>query len=181
MTAPLLIATAFALPVAAAAAVTDARSARIPNWITLPPLVVAPILSGTVIGSEYSLQSLASAFLSGLGPYLLFRRHAMGGGDVKLFAAIGAVTGLDPRVGLQIQLIAFSIAMFVALLAQARRGRMLVTLVSAAAIPLKPLLPTRYRLRLPEELRTPVRLGSPVLLATVIAVALHFPNAWSGS
>jgi prepilin peptidase CpaA len=180
VTAPLLIATAFALPVTAAAAVTDARSARIPNWITLPPLAIAPVLYGVAVGPEYAVQSLASAFISGLSPYLLFRRQAMGGGDVKLFAAIGAVTGLDLFIGLQIQLIAFSIAMFAALLAQAWKGRLLATLASVATMPLNKLLPRRFQLRAPEDLRAPVRLGGSVLLATIVAVALRFSAAESG-
>jgi prepilin peptidase CpaA len=111
----------------------------------------------------------------------MFRRQGMGGGDVKLFAALGAIAGFDPRVGVQIQLTAFAAAMLVALSAQAWRGRLLVTLASAVAVPLNRVLPLRYQLRVSNDLRTPVRMGGAVLLATVVCSLPHLIPVWSGS
>jgi len=170
-----------AVMIAGAAAVSDARFAMIPNWITLPPIILAPAAYATALGLEYGLQCLASAFLSGIAPYLMFRRQGMGGGDVKLFAALGAIAGFDPRVGVQIQLTAFAAAMLVALSAQAWRGRLLVTLASAVAVPLNRVLPLRYQLRVSNDLRTPVRMGGAVLLATVVCSLPHLIPVWSGS
>lgn len=178
-----LIPTAMGLAVllAGASAVSDARSATIPNWITLPPIIVGPLAYAAALGFEYGLQSLASAFASGIPPYMMFRRQAIGGGDVKLFAALGAVAGFDPFAGVQIQFAAFAIALFVALSGQAWRGRLLSTLASAAAMPLNRVLPLRYQLRVSNDLRTPVRMGGAILLATVACSLPHFVRAWSGS
>ncbi|MGB5703108.1 MAG: A24 family peptidase [Polyangiales bacterium] len=175
------IAMVLAVIVAATAAVSDARSGTIPNWITLPPIAAAPLAYAVVLGLEYGLQSLASSFVSGVAPYLMFRRQAMGGGDVKLFAALGAVAGFDPLVGVRIQLTAFALAMFFALCRQAWRGRLLTTLASAAALPLNRVLPLRYQLRVTDDLRTPIRMGGAILLATVTSSLPYVPRTWGGS
>jgi prepilin peptidase CpaA len=170
-----------AIVTAGAAAVSDARSSTIPNWITLPPIILAPLLYAITLGVDYGLQSLASAFVSGTAPYLMFRRQAMGGGDVKLFAALGALAGFDPLAGVQIQLVAFTLAMFLALCIQAWRGRLFATLASAMAVLLNGLLPSRYRLAVSDELRVPIRMGGPILLATVTSSMSHVAGVWSAS
>lgn len=171
----------FAVTIAGAAAVLDARSATIPNWITLPPLIAAPLVYATVLGIEYGVQCLASAFVSGVAPYLMFRREGMGGGDVKLFAALGAVAGFDPLVGVRIQWVAFAAAMFVALCRLAWRRRLITTLASAVALPLNRVLPLRYQLPVSADLRTPVRMGGAVLIATLACSLPHFVRVWSGT
>jgi len=93
------------------AAVTDGRFGIIPNSLTLPPLLLAPVAYGVFGGGRALVASFATACLCSAVPYLLFRARAMGGGDVKLFAALGALTAYDPLAGLQIQLTAFIVAM----------------------------------------------------------------------
>jgi prepilin peptidase CpaA len=73
---------------------TDLFFRRIPNWITMPAVMVALIYHGLVDGSvggiRYSLAGLA------VGCVLLFPVFAlggMGGGDVKLLGALGAWLG----------------------------------------------------------------------------------------
>ena len=99
---------AVAVGLAATAAITDWRSGRIPNWLTLPPLMVAPAAYLILLGVEGLVFSLLGAFACGAAPYLLFRRGALGGGDVKLLTAIGALVGV--MVGLEGQLLGFVIA-----------------------------------------------------------------------
>ena len=75
------------------AAASDIRTRRIPNWLTLPG-VLAGILVNVVMaglpGLKMSLTGLALAF----GLYLvLYVLRAMGAGDVKLMAAVGAIVG----------------------------------------------------------------------------------------
>lgn len=175
------IAMAFAVAIAAAAAVSDSRSGTIPNWLTLPPIVGAPLAYGAALGLEYGLQSAASAFVSGVAPYLMFRSQAMGGGDVKLFAALGAVAGFNPLVGVQIQLTAFVMAMFLALCRQAWRGQLLTTLASAVALLLNRVLPLRCQLRVVDNLRTTVRMGGAILLATVTSFLAPALRIWGNS
>src|SRR5262245_30441442 len=94
-----------ALLIAAVAAVTDFRRGEIPNWLTLPPLAVAPAAYGILHGPWGALGAIAAATVAGLVPYLLFRRGAAGGGDVKLFAALGATAGLS--IGIEAELCTF--------------------------------------------------------------------------
>ena len=177
---PIPMAMGSAVAVAVAAAVSDSRSGMIPNWITLPPLIAAPLAYAAALGLECGLQSVASSVVSGLAPYLMFRRQAMGGGDVKLFASIGALTGFDPLVGIRIQLTAFALAMFAALCRQAWRGKLLATLASAAALPLNVVLPLRYQLRVSDELSSTVRMGGAIFVATATSALLHCARAWGG-
>lgn len=75
------------------AAVTDIRSRRIPNW-----LVVAGVAAGFVLnialGGWAGLKAAALGFGLALLIYVpLFLLRAMGGGDVKLMAAVGCLAG----------------------------------------------------------------------------------------
>lgn len=177
---PIPVAMGSAVAVTVAAAVSDSQSGMIPNWITLPPLVVAPLAYSAALGLEHGFQSVASGAVSGLAPYVMFRRQAMGGGDVKLFASIGALTSFDPLVGIRIQFTAFALAMFVALCRQAWRGKLLATLASAAALPLNAVLPLRYQLRVSDELRSTVRMGGAIFVATATSALLHCARTWGG-
>ena len=79
------------LGLALVAAVTDWRRGEIPNWLTLPPLVLAPAAFALFVSPGAALVSIAGIFICGLVPYLLFRQDAIGGGDVKMVAAIGGL------------------------------------------------------------------------------------------
>ncbi len=74
-------------------AVTDVRSARIPNRLTYTALIAALSLRSTFLGLP-GLKSGAVGILVPGGLFLvLFILGAMGGGDVKLMAAVGAWVG----------------------------------------------------------------------------------------
>lgn len=89
--------TALAPPAAAllaalvlAAAVGDWRSRRIPNWLT-----AGGILAGFALNAAYGAwRQAALGFALAAAVYLpLYLLRAMGGGDLKLMAAVGAITG----------------------------------------------------------------------------------------
>jgi len=85
--------TAAALLLAALACSTDLRSRRIPNALVLSGLIAGLVLNSHVAGLAGVGASLAGA---GLGlamflPFLLL--GGMGGGDVKLMAALGSLVG----------------------------------------------------------------------------------------
>ena len=80
--------------VALCAAVMDVRTRRIPNWFTLSSLGGAFLLQLLLGGPHALLLSLAAASIAGSLFVVLFLAGGMGGGDVKLMAAIAAGIGL---------------------------------------------------------------------------------------
>ena len=164
MLEPVGIALCSALVVAAIAAVLDWRTAEIPNWLTLPPIGVAPFAYGQAFGFEHALRCVAATLLSALVPYVLFRRSAMGGGDVKLFAALGAITSFDLLAGLEIQLSAFGIGLVLALMVLAWNK----------------FFPRDSSAEREGARHTSLRMGGAILIATGIFAMPHLTLAWSG-
>jgi prepilin peptidase CpaA len=81
------------LLVAAVACVTDIRTRRIPNVLTFGAAAAAVVFHGAVEGPE-GLLVAASGWGVGLLLFLpFFLLGGMGGGDVKLLAALGAWVG----------------------------------------------------------------------------------------
>lgn len=77
----------------AVATVIDLRSQRIPNALTLPTALAALLYHLLLQGPQGALSSLTGLGL-GLGLMLVpFLCGVMGGGDVKLMAAVGAWVG----------------------------------------------------------------------------------------
>jgi prepilin peptidase CpaA len=76
------------------AAIYDVRYRRIPNWITVSGVVIGLAMNWIIgppdAGILFALEGLGAAF----GFYLiLYLLRAMGAGDVKLMAAVGALVG----------------------------------------------------------------------------------------
>jgi prepilin peptidase CpaA len=87
--------TLFTIAVALWAGVMDVYTRRVPNWLTLPAAVVLLILQ-FVMGGAHALGHAALAMLVAGGVFLLFFiAGGMGGGDVKLMAALSAGIGLQ--------------------------------------------------------------------------------------
>ena len=84
-----------------AAVFNDLRTQRIPNWLTVPSLVLALVVHGchglVVNGSHGLLDELVFSllgFAAGFGMlFLLLLIGGGGGGDVKMMAALGAWLG----------------------------------------------------------------------------------------
>jgi prepilin peptidase CpaA len=76
------------------AAVTDARSRRIPNWLTGTVLVTGLVHAGIVGGGAGLLDAVASCLLMALPFVLLFAFAGGGAGDAKLMGALGTWLGL---------------------------------------------------------------------------------------
>ena len=80
------------------AAVTDLRWRRIPNWITVSGAALGLVLHLVQGGLSGALLSLAGAAL-GFAIFIAFYvAGGMGAGDVKLFSAVGALTGPSAMV-----------------------------------------------------------------------------------
>lgn len=109
------------LAVAAICAVTDARSGRIYNAVTVPAIVVGLVWSVSSGDRGVIAGSLAGLAL-GLVPFgLAASRGWVGGGDVKLFAAIGALGGFFFLM--DCLFVAFVLAALYGLLLIVRHGR----------------------------------------------------------
>lgn len=90
-----LVQIAFFIPLAVFITYYDVKYRRIPN-----PFVLATLLSGVAInfisgGLHGFYASIAGCVLAFILMFMLHIFGAMGAGDVKLFAAIGAVTGVQ--------------------------------------------------------------------------------------
>src|SRR5205823_1984657 len=81
------------VPLAILAGVTDWRSRRIPNWLTVPGLAAGIVLNTVLGGWPGAKASLLGAIL-GLAlllPFVMIR--SLGAGDWKLVGALGAFLG----------------------------------------------------------------------------------------
>jgi prepilin peptidase CpaA len=124
------------------AAVSDLTRRTIPRALTMPVIVLGPVLHAVVTwhaGSRPSHALLEGAY-SVLGiatcaalPYLMWRKNALGGGDLKLFAALGAL--LLPRLSFEVERDVFLIGVLVACGQLAYRGRLFRTLIDALRAP----------------------------------------------
>ena len=81
------------------AAFFDIKERRIPNWVVLVGFIGGVVL-GALQGSTQLIFSVASFFVGIIALLIPFAFGWMGAGDVKLFAAVGALLGFSrlPRV-----------------------------------------------------------------------------------
>jgi len=94
MTTYALMMTVPAVAMCCCAAATDIAGRKIPNWVTftlaLSGLAQSVCFSGSVLTPGQALFGLAVGFTL---PFVLFALGAVGGGDVKLLAGLGAWLG----------------------------------------------------------------------------------------
>jgi prepilin peptidase CpaA len=115
---PILI----AVTAASIALVTDVRTRRIPNWLTLGACVFGLLLSLLVGGLQGGVSSLAGAALGFLLLIPFYVIRAMGAGDVKLLAGLGALLG--PELLLVVATGGALVGGLMSLMILARRGRL---------------------------------------------------------
>jgi len=82
-----------AVLVASTGAVCDVRSSRIPNWLTYSSLAAALTLRFVAPGWAGLKGGLVGVLVAGGIFLILFFVGAMGGGDLKLMASVGAWVG----------------------------------------------------------------------------------------
>ena len=104
------------------AAFCDLRERRIPNWLTLSGLLVGFGVNCLLLGWSGCKRSAAGTCLAFVVYLLFYISRAMGAGDVKLMAAVGAFVG--PGNWLIIFLITALVGGLMALLLVTWRGRL---------------------------------------------------------
>jgi len=169
-----------AIVVAAIAAWIDFRTGNIPNELTYAAIAVGPVahLFFTIVKTHSrgdAARDVGFAFLGavlcGILPIGLFRVSALGGGDVKLFLALGSL--LLPLAGLEAELWSFCAAAFLAPIRLAWEGKLFQTVTNAAYIIANPVLPKARRRELDPETVSWFRMGPAILAGTIVTAYLH--------
>jgi prepilin peptidase CpaA len=172
--APLIVACLVSL----LAAWTDAKTGKIPNHLALPALGVGLLLGALSQGLSGVGLALAGAALCFLVPYVLFRSSrgsAIGGGDVKLFASLGALLG--PSTGLEVELASMVLLAVFALFALTWRGLLWHVLVRSFWLSINWALPEKKRRAVEPEMLVSMRMGPAICAATWGSATLtHFPT-----
>jgi prepilin peptidase CpaA len=173
------------------AAYRDLRTGHIPNRLVLLGVIAgvavqvlaqvisrpAPNAAWTASLLRFGMAVVVGPLACGAVPYFLFRVGAMGGGDVKLLAAVGVGSG--PFLGLRVEFLAFVLAAVFALSQMAYRGQLLRLLASSAWTLINPLLPRTRRRPVPPELLTPLPLGPAVSAATLFCLVGECLHGWT--
>jgi prepilin peptidase CpaA len=123
-----------------AAAIIDARSRRIPNWLTGPLLLGGLVHAALVGGLAGVLDATAACLVLALPYVLLFALAGGGAGDAKLMGAIGAWLGMVYGTATLVAVCLSGVVMGLIYAASAHRlgavGATMSTLVRAAIYPL---------------------------------------------
>jgi prepilin peptidase CpaA len=163
-----------AVLVSLVAAATDLRSRRVPNWLTVPGLLIG-IAANTWLSGWSGLKASLLGAVVGLAlllPFVLLR--SLGAGDWKLAGALGAFTGPSILVDLLLGSVLVAGVMAMVLVIYKRRtwetmrniGHILVSLVTFR-------LPgERVSLDNPESLKVPY--GVALAFTVVLYGAAHF-------
>jgi prepilin peptidase CpaA len=167
--------------VCALAAVLDLWRGTIPNALTYPVLVASPLLH---FGLTYAQQHVLGAALVAAGlsvaglvlcsavPLFMWWKHAIGGGDVKLFAAIGALLG--PSVGFEAQLYVLVAAALIAPAKLAYDGSLWRSLRNMGALLANVVRKKQDRAVIEPTLVSWFRLGPCFALGCALELALHW-------
>jgi prepilin peptidase CpaA len=168
---PVILAGAVAL--ALIAGWTDLRSRRIPNWLTVPGLVIG-MVANTVLGGWSGLKTSLLGALIGLAlllPFVLLR--SLGAGDWKLAGALGSFAGPALLMDLLIGSVFVAGLMAVALIIYKGRVRQTLRNIGHILISLVTFrLPgAQVSLDNPESLKVPY--GVALALTVVLYGILH--------
>ncbi len=161
-------------PLAVAVIYYDVRFRRIPNVLVLAALIAGLAINISFQGAPGALSSLGGLAVAFVPMFLLHVFGAMGAGDVKLFAAIGAVVGiaLVPMTFVVVVMLGALLAIY----SMIRSGTVLSTMHGVLRI-FVGILPgwEMPRFALPPDRQHTIPYGVAIMLGSVIAVAV-FPR-----
>jgi prepilin peptidase CpaA len=110
----------------------DVRTRRIPNLLSAAGMVAGIVLNTVSFGPEGLVASVAGLLAAVALLLFPFALGGIGGGDVKMMGAVGALLGL--RVGLMALLVGVVLGGVVMVIHLARLGRLRETLLSISAM-----------------------------------------------
>jgi prepilin peptidase CpaA len=180
---PALYSLCFVLLLCAVAAYQDLRTGLISNRIVVVGVTAGLVLSwGSAVysGGFTGLLgavglSLAGLLLASAIPLLLYRAGGIGGGDVKLLAAVGSVLG--PYVGLEAELYAFSLTLLYAPARLIWEGKLLTSMRTMGRLVATPFVPQRMRKPIVEAAElTSFRFGPAIFLGMLLVTALRISS-----
>lgn len=172
-----------ALLVAGIAAAYDWRSGHIPDAVSYVPLVLAPIAHAGLAWKTIPNCTLSDSLMEGgislagvvvcsIMPLLMFRKNALGGGDVKVFAALGALGQVS--LGVEMQLYAFVLAAIIAPARIAYEGNLGRTLKNSGTLLANAFLPPERKKPIDADSVTWFRLGPCIFLGTLLTAIIHY-------
>jgi len=170
-----------AMAVAALAALFDWRRGEIPNWLTYGALVLGPVLHIVrMLAAKEAVNaalteggfSLVGALVCALVPAMLYRQGAIGGGDLKLLAGLGAL--LQTMMGIEAEMYGFFAAALVAPAVLAYQGKLISTLKNSVAIFANLFLPKAKQRRVEESALSWFRLGPALFFGVALTAYLHW-------
>ena len=154
------------------AAVYDVRYRRIPNWLSMSGVAAGLGLNAFMYQGWPGLKLSLLGLLVGFGVYfVLYALRAMGAGDVKLMAAVGAIIGWRDWFGTFLITALIGGAMALILVASKRRMKKTLWNLSFIVSELKSGRPA-YMGKEELDVRSPKALGLPH--GAVIAVGAIF-------
>ena len=159
------------LAVAAIAAVTDYRTGLIPNRLTFPVIAATPLVF-LPFSLEAASHSVAAIAVCGLVPYCMYRLRTLGGGDVKLFAALGGLGGVT--MGLELMMLSLMVAMGLALVLMACRGQLQAVLLNVWRILQNMVLPRTRRIPVAQTQLHSLRLAPSIFVATILVIGYPY-------
>jgi prepilin peptidase CpaA len=165
---PLILQAALAA-VALTAGIWDLRTRRIPNWLVLTGLLLGFLLNGFLFYGQGVLRAAGGMGLALLIYLPMYMLRGMGGGDVKLMAALGAIAGW--RLWLVIFIVSAILGGVMAVILTLAKGRLRRTLWNVGFI-----LSELAHLRAPHLTRAELNVEDPKAVTlprgTVIAAGV---------
>jgi prepilin peptidase CpaA len=159
------------------AALIDLRSRRIPNWLTFS-LAAAGLLQSFLPGGFITPLQASLGLLTGFALNIgLFAINVRGGGDVKLFAALGAWVG--PLITFEVFIVSILVAALGALVQAFVAGKIGALFSNTALLAVSLAHPKELgvaHVTRPDgsfrSIGRPVPYAVPVIIATVLVLAI---------
>ncbi len=162
----------FCLLVLLLSLITDLTRQRIYNWVTLPGIALGFLINGLFNGL-YGLKSAGLGFGIGFGLlFVIFLFDGIGGGDVKLMGAIGAIKGY-PFI---ISALVYSILVggFIAFAVLIWKKKFLRTMRNIFFFMISKIFPFILSPGLDKEKMERVPFGIAIVIGTVWAMVMEF-------